>query len=233
MLFPKFLPPSPSGEYCCLSNLNLYDSPNCEGLATQAAKGRFLHLSSSKPTAKGIEVCLSEDSYLAWLPLDKLTELKPTSTPYRAIPFSRAEIESKLPQVITFARKAMEEPNIYLWGGTIGPNYDCSGLIQSAFAASGIWLPRDSYQQEDFCQTITIKELLPGDLIFFGKEKVNHVALSLGDGYYIHSSGKEMGRNGIGINRLLESEDKVSRAYYGQFWSCGRVMSSYLPQSSC
>jgi cell wall-associated NlpC family hydrolase len=71
--------------------------------------------------------------------------------------------------------------------------------------------------------------LQPGDLIFFGKEKVNHVALHLGNLDYIHSSGKEMGNNGIGINKLCNEENEVNRNYYQKFWSCGRVISSYQP----
>ena len=223
------LPPSPSGEYCCDTNLNFYDSPSCEGLATQAVGGRHLRLVSSTPSHQAIQISLCEDDYVAWLPLDKLKKLKPTAAVYQGITVSRIEIESRIPEVIAFAQVAMKQPNIYLWGGTIGPNYDCSGLIQAAFAASGIWLPRDSYQQQAFTKTIKMAELLPGDLIFFGKKKVNHVALSLGNGYYIHSSGKEMGRNGIGIDKLSEQGDQVSRAYYQQFRNCGRVMSSYLP----
>ena len=224
------LPPSPSGEYCCDTNLNLYDSPSCEGLATQASRRRHLRLVSSIPSDRAIQIALCEDGYVAWLPLDKLRELKPAAAVYQGITLSRAEIEPRISEVIAFAQKAIKQPNIYLWGGTIGPNYDCSGLIQAAFAASGIWLPRDSYQQEAFTKTIQIKEIVPGDLIFFGQDKVNHVALYLGNNYYIHSSGKETGRNGIGIDQLSEQGDKVSKFYYQQFWSCGRIMSSYSPK---
>jgi cell wall-associated NlpC family hydrolase len=157
--------------------------------------------------------------------------LTPAACQYQAISLSRAEIERRLPAVIAFAKAAMARPNYYLWGGTVGPNYDCSGLMQAAFAASGIWLPRDSYQQAAFTQKIAWEEALPGDLIFFGTEKVNHVALYLGESYYLHSSGQEMGRNGIAIDLLSAAGDEISRAYYQKFWGCGRVMSSYQPDS--
>ena len=124
----------------------------------------------------------------------------------------------------------MTVPNYYLWGGTVAPNYDCSGLIQAAFGTVGIWLPRDSYQQEAFTQSINFEELRSGDLIFFAKsQKVTHVALYLGEGYYIHSSGQEMGRNGIGIDQLSAQGDEVSRAYFQQLRSFGRVVASYQP----
>jgi cell wall-associated NlpC family hydrolase len=101
--------------------------------------------------------------------------------------------------------------------------------MQAAFAASGIWLPRDSYQQEAFTERVAIADLLPGDLIFFGSKRVDHVALHLGDRYYLHSSGKDMGRNGIGIDILSTEGDEISQAYYQKWWSCGRVMGSYRP----
>ena len=225
----NILPSSPSGEYCCLKNLNLYDSDDCKELATQAQKGRRLKIISNAITNKAIKVCLCEDNYQAWLPTDKISQLQPTTTKYKAIAISRKEIEPKIDQVIEFTQKAMKEPNYYLWGGTVAPNYDCSGLIQAAFASVGVWLPRDSYQQEAFTQKIEKEELQKGDLIFFGEERVNHVALHLGNLNYIHSSGKELGNNGIGINQLCNQGNKVNRNYAEIFWSFGRVMSSYQP----
>jgi hypothetical protein len=226
------LPKSNSGEYSGLIDLDLYDSSNCTSLATQAATGRHLRVLSDNSEAEAIEVCLCEDGYTAWLPVSQIDKLEPTSQVYRAIDLDRSEIEILLPDIIAFSLAAMKVPNYYLWGGTIGPNYDCSGLMQAAFKAYGIWLPRDSYQQVDFTKKINLEELLPGDLIFFATKeqtRVNHVALYLGQGYYIHSSGKETGRNGIGIDRLSEGGDRVSEYYYQYLWGCGRVMSSYNP----
>jgi hypothetical protein len=190
-------------------------------------RGRYLQLLSPETVNKGIEVRLWEDGYQAWLPRENLGEIEVKETPYPAIYLSRSDIEKRLPDVIAFTQAAREKPNYYLWGGTLGPNYDCSGLIQAAFAASGIWLPRDSYQQEAFTEKISLEEIIPGDLIFFAERKVNHVALYLGNGSYIHSSGKETGRNGIGIDYLSEDGDEISRFYYQKFWSCGRVMTNY------
>lgn len=163
------LPKSNSGEYCPRINLDLYDDANCDRLATQAATGRHLKILSI--TERAVEVRLCEDGYVAWLPLDKLGELESAKTVYRAIAISRSQIESCLQDIIAFTKAAMEVPNYYLWGGTLAPNYDCSGLIQAAFAASGIWLPRDSYQQETFTQRITLEELCLGDLIFLELKK--------------------------------------------------------------
>lgn len=218
------------GEYQCRVNLNLYDSPSCTSLATQASAGRHLQILSRTLVDNAFEVRLSEDGYSGWLSVQNITELEYTTNVYQAIALSATEIQNHIPQVIAFTLEAMKQPNYYLWGGTVAPNYDCSGLMQAAFQASRIWLPRDSYQQATFTQSIPLEELLAGDLIFFGTEvKVNHVGLYVEDGFYIHSSGKEIGRNGIGIDKLGDEGDEIGRSYYRRLVSCGRVVESYRP----
>ncbi len=224
-----------ANEYICQSDLNIYDTPNGEGLVTQAATGRHLQVVSiCEDTA--IEVCLCEDNYPGWLLAKDSSSLKLADSKYNAIALARSQsfafspmqIQSRLPEVIEFANQAMQQPNYYLWGGTVAPNYDCSGLMQAAFKSVGVWLPRDAYQQEAFTQKISFEELLPGDLVFFGStQKATHVGLYLGEGCYIHSSGQKQGRNGIGIDKLSEQGDKVSKSYYQQLRGFGRVISSY------
>jgi cell wall-associated NlpC family hydrolase len=73
--------------------------------------------------------------------------------------------------------------------------------------------------------------LRSGDFVFFGTpEKATHVGLYLGNGTYIHSSGKEQGRNGIGIDSLVDRSDPVSQSYYQQLRGYGRVVASYQPR---
>jgi hypothetical protein len=212
-------------EYECQTHLNIYDSPQCDRLATQAARGRHLRVISMEDAA--IAVCLCEDNYPGWLLRSDVGKLKVATKAYQANFVTEAEIRKLIPQAIKFTQVAMQQPNYYLWGGTVGPNYDCSGLMQAAFASVGVWLPRDAYQQEGFTQAITVEEMLPGDLVFFGIERATHVGLYLGDGCYIHSSGEKMGRNGIGIDRLSEHGDAVSRSYYQQLRGARRVVESY------
>lgn len=216
-----------ANEYICQTDLNIYDSPSCEGLATQAATGRHLQVISLHAD-KVIEVCLCEDDYPGWLLAKDLSNLQLAISKYSAIALSHSEIKSRLPKVIDFTIQAMQQPNYYLWGGTTPPNYDCSGLMQAAFKSVGVWLPRDAYQQEAFTQKISFEELLPGDLVFFGSgEKATHVGLFLGDGCYLHSSGQKQGRNGIGIDKLSDGGDEISTSYYKQLRGFGRVMRSY------
>ncbi len=75
-----------------------------------------------------------------------------------------------------------------------------------------------------------LEQLQSGDLVFFGPpERATHVGLYLGEGHYIHSSGKDQGRNGIGIDLLSEQADLVSQTYYRQLRGAGRVVASYSP----
>jgi hypothetical protein len=214
-------------EYQCLAPLNLYKTSAGEGLVTQVAEGR--HLQAIALTEVAVQVRLCEDDYPGWLPLGDLEKLEISPVPYSPVVFSPEVIQARIPQVLQFAQAAMAEPNEYLWGGAIAPNYDCSGLVQAAFAALGIWLPRDSYQQEAFIAAIAPEALQPGDLIFFGTpERTTHVALHIQSGTYIHSSGKDQGRNGIGLDSLVDLSDPISQTYRAQLKGAGRVVQSYI-----
>lgn len=219
-----------SMEYCSLANLNLYDSPECETLATQAAIGRHLRI-VSLPTQEVPAFCvrLCEDDYPAWLHPDEAKHLDSTDF-YAPLQFSEMEIRDRIPEVIAYTKEAMKNHQYYLWGGTVGPNYDCSGLMQAAFASVGIWLPRDAYLQEAFTMPISLEVLKPGDLIFFGSiAKATHVGLYLGGDRYIHSSGRELGHNGIAIDRLSPEGGQVSRNYLRIVRGAGRITRSYQP----
>jgi NlpC/P60 family len=234
-------------QYNTIADLNLYSSTAFNSLVTQGAIGRFVTIEGSDegsefgpegilPPSAPLRVMLVEDSYPGWLDPQDWPKLVPASHPYVAPQPTFTEIQASLPAVIAFTQSAMAIPNTYLWGGTVAPNYDCSGLMQAAFRSVGIQLPRDAYQQEAFLAPIapTLEALQPGDLIFFGTpKKATHVGLYLSHGEYIHSSGQAHGRNGIGIDRLLydhpEESHPVSGHYFERLRGAGRVVKSYLP----
>lgn len=217
-------------QYVCDLPINLYQSPACQGLVTQVDIGQHLRLHEVAKSQDVLRVSSCKDDYPGWIAAEHLKHLSQAAVRYQPPTVTAAEIQARIPDVIAFAKAAMAAPNEYLWGGATAPNYDCSGLMQAAFMASGIQLPRDSYQQEDFTQRIEQADLRPGDLIFFGTpERTTHVALYLEDGRYIHSSGKDKGRNGIGIDSITDLSEPVSQRYYALLRCFGRVVKSYQP----
>ncbi|MEB3165504.1 MAG: C40 family peptidase [Cyanobacteriota bacterium] len=223
---------APTGIWRLEADVDAYSRPRGQGLATQVAAGRHLRVLEAGP--ERLRVRLLEDGYPCWL---EAADLRRHGRAALAPPLPRLDrvgIEARLERVLAFARSAMAQPNVYLWGGSLGPDFDCSGLVQTAFAAAGIWLPRDAYLQERFCRPVAVAAgvtclLQPGDLIFFGSpRRCTHVGLHLGEGRYLHSSGREHGRNGLGIDDLHpRNTDPVACHYRRELRGAGRVMHSH------
>ena len=74
----------------------------------------------------------------------------------------------------------------YRWGGeTPGAGFDCSGLVQAAYRAAGVLLPRVAQTQFDAGPRVPAGSAwAPGDLVFFGTSPraVTHVGIYLGAG---------------------------------------------------
>ena len=78
----------------------------------------------------------------------------------------------------------------YLWGGKSTFGIDCSGLVQTIFGLLGVALPRDSADQAaEGSEVRDLGDLRPLDLVFFGRDRIDHVALHLGELDILHASG--------------------------------------------
>ena len=95
----------------------------------------------------------------------------------------------------------------YVWGGSTPNGFDCSGLMQYVFAKHGVYLPRVARQQQTVGVPVSFNNLQPGDLIFI-HQPATHVALYIGDGYYLHAP---------------QPGDKVKISkFYPQYWTNAR-----------
>jgi cell wall-associated NlpC family hydrolase len=75
----------------------------------------------------------------------------------------------------------------YVWGAT-GPNtFDCSGLTQFVWHQAGVAIPRVAAAQDAWTIPVPLSQLLPGDLVFFGKTDIHHVGIYIGDGLMINA----------------------------------------------
>lgn len=104
-----------------------------------------------------------------------------------------ASLPLQLDKTVATAKQMMG--TTYLWGGTSVKGADCSGFVKTAYFCGGVILMRDASQQALTGEMIPPdrwKECQTGDLLFFANAngRVNHVALYLNDGKYIHSSGR-------------------------------------------
>ena len=66
--------------------------------------------------------------------------------------------------------------------------FDASGLIVYAFAGVGLKLPRSSGEQYKVGWKVTPEQALPGDLIFYGPDGTQSVAMFLGNGQMLEAT---------------------------------------------
>ena len=84
-------------------------------------------------------------------------------------------------KAVAFTYAQLGKP--YQWGATGPGSYDCSGLVQAAWAAAGVAIPRDTYDQWAALPHIATSAIQPGDLLYYDGE--GHVAMYVGGGYII------------------------------------------------
>lgn len=115
--------------------------------------------------------------------------------------FDAAPLEPRARTALAFAYAQVGKR--YCWGGT-GPScFDCSGLVQAAWRAAGVRIPRTSAEQGRALTQVRFEEMQPGDILWWP----HHVGLYAGNGEMIDAYHS---RAGV-VRRRLAVPRKILR----------------------
>lgn len=107
-------------------------------------------------------------------------------------PSSSSNVSGSAASIVAFAKAQVGDA--YVPGGT-GPNsWDCSGLVQAAYRTAGIDLPRVSQSQSTFGTQVSLDNLQPGDILYWGSAgSAYHVAIYVGGGEFVGAQNSNTG----------------------------------------
>jgi len=184
-------------------NISGYQNETEDKLVTEIFKNRifrliFPNIYQNNHKFSRILVQLYEDGYICWINLDGLIIEKYELNKTESLKNEHIVIKDKITSILKWIKDQSELTNEYLWGGTLGPNFDCSGLIQTAFLKHHIYIPRDSFQIKSFCKhlfiTKNLMKLCNQAIFYFLEMKKNVITLE---------SIKEMDCITIALERIL------------------------------
>ena len=122
----------------------------------------------------------------------------PTATPTYKLPADPAARD----RALVFALAQVGKP--YVLGGN-GPDvFDCSGLIQQAYLAAGVSLPRLASQQRFAGTRVELDDLVPGDLLYYQdgtSPRSGHISMYAGNGLAVEAANP---RRGVRVRDLHE-----------------------------
>ena len=95
--------------------------------------------------------------------------------------------------LVAYAKQFVGNP--YVFGGTSLTNgADCSGFVMRVYEKFDISTGRNTKQQANNGREISIDDVQPGDLIFYGSGgEISHVAIYMGDGRVVHAANSKSG----------------------------------------
>ncbi|EOL47099.1 C40 family peptidase [Enterococcus caccae] len=166
------------------STLTTHFSPiTIKDNATTEKKGQLAYLKQEQATLKLDSENISKQELEVHKQETLLSEKIAQAKSQKVEQAKQTDIRSA---VVDAAKTHLGKPYVY---GAAGPDaFDCSGLVQVAFASAGHALGRTTVDQETAGETIPVSQAQAGDLVFWGSHGgTYHVGISTGDGSYIHA----------------------------------------------
>lgn len=123
----------------------------------------------------------------------------PAQTPAATVPDTSTQSQAptpSTPSTVEAVNAAQSQRGVpYVWGGaTPGEGFDCSGLTMWAWGQAGVSLAHGATEQYYEIQHVSMADLQPGDLIFYGNASLlYHVVMYIGDGMVVQA--EETGTN--------------------------------------
>ncbi|WP_159456470.1 C40 family peptidase [Intestinibacillus massiliensis] len=97
-----------------------------------------------------------------------------------------SDAEAKRNQVLDYAASFLGTP--YVYGGSSPSGFDCSGFTSYVYKNTVRSIPRTATSQRNALTNVSMDELKPADLVFFGSGgSISHVGIYVGNGKFIHS----------------------------------------------
>ncbi len=172
--------------------LNIRTEPNtdCE-IVTMIPNGESLELSQVLDDG-WVEVYLDGDTVYASAEYVTIEEKLDTAITMTELLYGEGVSDVRV-ELCQYAKQFIGNP--YVWGGTsLTDGADCSGFVLSVYKKYGITLPHHSGSQAQYGTYVSMDDIQPGDLVFYGYGKsINHVAIYIGNGQVVHASSPSTG----------------------------------------
>ncbi|MCD7837136.1 MAG: NlpC/P60 family protein [Lachnospiraceae bacterium] len=173
--------------------LNVREQPSTDSaIMTQVLKGEELEYVETLDDG-WIEVSIDGETAYVSEEYVTVTDILDTAITMSELLYGQGVSDVRV-DLCEYAKQFVGNP--YVWGGTSLTNgADCSGFVMSVFKKYGISLSHSSRAQANEGTKISLSELKPGDLIFYGNSSgtINHVAIYIGNGQIIHASSPKTG----------------------------------------
>ena len=104
-------------------------------------------------------------------------------------------------KAVAFAKTQVLARKPYIWGSEGPSSFDCSGLVYAAYKSAGLGWPNwdrlNSALYSGYTQHVSLKELVPGDLLFYSYKgtisTIHHISIYAGNGMMWEANSKDRG----------------------------------------
>ena len=172
-----------TGTVKCSSSVNFRSAPSTSSTSYGELKN------GTAVTVVGTEGNWSKVTYAGktgyirsdYLAMTGGTELNPSNNA------ASYNVSTQRASVLNYAAQFLGVP--YVYGGSTPSGFDCSGFTSYVFKNTVGSIPRVAQAQYDATTRVSLENLLPGDLVFFGSSaySISHVGIYVGSNQFIHA----------------------------------------------